>query len=266
MSEQQFDWGSLGESWWRENGAACRATETQIKYACSRHQGANKSRAATLAGYSGSPEALRSTGVRAEGSKGVEDLLILAAASEGGGDADGPATDQEIDRKLTKLIRSPDGAISLKAIEARDKREAGRRQRGEAPEDDGFVDWRWGRSLLQMENGASIFMLMAREFYGDGGWPGNYMLFHDVHYLAMREPFGKVIWEWACTDCSDQSRKALERQLADPSYQLEARRQLWGEIGKQPPSPVGLSGDWKAPKQQNGGGAAEVSNATATVF
>jgi hypothetical protein len=122
MSEQKaFEWGSLGESWWRENGAACRATETQIKYACSRHQGANKSRSATLAGYSGSPEALRSTGVRAEGSKGVEDLLVLAAASEGG-DIDGPATDAEIDRKLTKLIRSPDGAISLKAIEARDKR------------------------------------------------------------------------------------------------------------------------------------------------
>jgi hypothetical protein len=122
MSEQQFDWGALGEAWWRENGAACRATEQQIRFACARHQGANKSRAATLAGYSGGAEALRSAGVRAEGTKAVEDLLTLAAVSEGGGDADGPATDAEIDRKLTKLIRSPDGAISLKAIEARDRR------------------------------------------------------------------------------------------------------------------------------------------------
>jgi hypothetical protein len=150
MSEQGFDWGALGEAWWRENGAACRATETQIKYACSRHQGANKSKSATLAGYRGSPEALRSAGVRAEGSKGVEELMILAAASEGGGDADGPATDQEIDRKLTKLIRSPDGAISLKAIEARDKREAARRQHGEALETSWEDDT---RAVLGLTNG-----------------------------------------------------------------------------------------------------------------
>jgi hypothetical protein len=138
MSEQQqqFQWGELGEKWWCENGAACRCTEHQIKYAASRHQGANKSKAATLAGYSGSPEALRSAGVRADGTKGVEDLLTLAGAAEDGGSKDGPATPAEIDRKLTKLIRSPDGAISLKAIEAMERREERRRQRDTTSEFD----------------------------------------------------------------------------------------------------------------------------------
>jgi hypothetical protein len=123
MSEQPaFEWGVLTESWWRENGAACRASELQIRFACARHLGANKAKSAALAGYSGGPEALRSAGVRAEGTKAVEDLLTLAAAAESPGDAD-TATATEIDRKLTKLIRSPDGAISLKAIEAHQKRE-----------------------------------------------------------------------------------------------------------------------------------------------
>jgi hypothetical protein len=133
MSEQQpFEWGALGEAWWRENGAACRATETQIKFACARHLGANKAKSAALAGYSGGPEALRSAGVRAGGSKAVEDLFTLAAAAESPGDAD-TATAAEIDRKLTKLIRSPDGGISLKAIEAHQRREEQRRQRGSSP-------------------------------------------------------------------------------------------------------------------------------------
>jgi hypothetical protein len=260
MSEQGFDWGALGEAWWRENGAACRATETQIKYACSRHQGANKSKAATLAGYSGSPEALRSTGVRAEGSKGVEELMILAAATEGGS-ADGPVTDREVDLKLTKLIRSPDGAISLKAIEARDKREANRRDRGESSEDDGFSEWRFCRTLLTMKGGASIYMLMVKGLNGDLGWPGNYNLLHDVHHLAMQEPFGKQIWEWASAGCSDDSRKELERRLSDLSYQSEARVQLWGEVGKKPPGPIDLYAGTE--KRQYNGGSVEATSATA---
>lgn len=134
MSEQQeqFSWGELGEKWWRESGAACHATEQQIRFACSRHQGANKSKAAALARYKGTPEALRSQGVRAEGTRAIQDLMTLAAAAESGGD-EGAATATEIDRKLTKLIRSPDGALSLKAIEAHARREEQRRQRGSSP-------------------------------------------------------------------------------------------------------------------------------------
>src|SRR4249919_526452 len=112
MGEQQdqFSWGELGEAFWRESGVACHATEQQIRFACARHQGANKSKAAALAGYKGTPEGLRSQGVRAGGTKAVDDLLTLAAAAESGGD-ETVATAAEIDKKLTKLIRSPDGSI-----------------------------------------------------------------------------------------------------------------------------------------------------------
>jgi hypothetical protein len=155
MNEQtNFDWGALGEPWWKETGAACRATEHQIKFACARHQGANKTKSAALAGYSGSAEDLRSAGVRAAGTKAVEDLLVLAAASEGGGDANGPATDAEIDRKLTKLIRSPDGAISLKAIEARDKRLAVARRAADSGAEGSWEDDT--RALLAMRNGLGM--------------------------------------------------------------------------------------------------------------
>jgi hypothetical protein len=158
MTDETFAWGALGEAWWRENGAACRATEQQIKFACARHQGANKAKAAALAGYSGDADALRTAGVRAANTKAVLDLLTLANAEDADTEADG-ATDAEIERKLTKLIRSPDGALALKAIEAREKLAAHRRQRGETPDDDGFSDWRMTRDLLTLPHGAGLPLL-----------------------------------------------------------------------------------------------------------
>jgi hypothetical protein len=233
MNEQQqpFEWGELGEKWWRESGASCRATETQIKYSCARHQGANKSRAATLAGYSGGPEALRSAGVRAEGSKAVEDLLTLAAAAEDGGSKDGPATPAEIDRKLAKLIRSPDGGISLKAIEVMARREELRRQRGETPENDGLSSWRFERDLLGMPNGGSAYLLL-------NGGILNLRLLHDTHHVVMNEEFGPQLWKQFYERLSDASREWLDHQLGDPGWQLDVRHQIWSEIGKKPPGPV----------------------------
>ena len=237
MSEQKFEWGSgLGEDWWRENGAACRATEQQIKFACARHQGANKSKSAALAGYSGNAEALRSAGVRAEGTKAVEDMLTLAAAAEGGAE-ENVATAAEIDRKLTKLIRSPDGGISLKAIEAHAKREEQRRQRGETPENDGMSGWRTEREFLTHPNGASAYVLLIDGAIGGLG------LLHDTYATLMREEHGPELWARFYARYNESGRAALDRHLADPGYQLDARRQIWNEIGMQPPGPVGCAVD-----------------------
>jgi hypothetical protein len=232
MNEQQpFEWGELGEKWWRESGASCRATETQIKYACSRHQGANKSKAATLAGYSGDAEALRSAGVRAEGTKAVDDLLTLAAAAGDGGSKDGPATAKEIDLKLTKLVRSPDGALSLKAIEVMERRERERRQRGEAPENDGLSTWRFERDLLGLPNGGTAYLLLA-------GGVHNLRLLHDTHHVVMNEEFGPEIWARFYERLSDGMREHVDQALADPGWQLDVRHEIWGEIGQKPPGPV----------------------------
>jgi hypothetical protein len=235
MNEQQpFEWGELGEKWWRESGASCRATETQVRYSCARHQGANKSRAATLAGYSGGPEALRSAGVRAEGTKAVEDLLTLAAAAEDGGSKDGPATPAEIDRKLAKLIRSPDGAISLKAIEVMARRDELRRQRGETPENDGLSGWRTERDYLTVPNGGSAYLLLNVR----NGGILNLHLLHDTHHVVMTEEFGPELWQRFYARLNDDRRAYLDHLMADPGWQLDVRHQIWAEIGKKPPGPV----------------------------
>jgi hypothetical protein len=234
MTEEQseFLWGELGEKWWRESAAACRATETQLRYAACRHQGMQKNRAAALAGYSGTPEGLRSAGVRAEGTKAVEDLLTLAAAAESGGD-ESVATAAEIDKKLTKLIRSPDGAIALKAIEVRARHEEQRRQRGEVPENDGFSEWRTERDYLTMPGGASAYLHLI------GGNIGNLCLLHDTFYAVTREDGGPELWERFRSRLNESARADLDRHLADPGWQADARRRIWGELDRKPLSPVG---------------------------
>jgi hypothetical protein len=67
----------------------------------------------------------------------------------------------------------------------------------------------------------------------------NYPLLHDVYFLAMREePFGRAVWEWACSPLSDVMRESLNEKLANPDYQLADRLKVWGEIGKKPPGPI----------------------------
>jgi hypothetical protein len=233
MSEQQeqFLWGELGEAFWRENGASCRATETQIKYACSRHQGANKSKAAALAGYKGTPEALRSQGVRAEGTQAVDALLTLAAAAESPGDED-TVTEKQIDRKLAKLIKSPDGALSLKAMEYKERREERRRERGETPEDDGFFTWRLERDYACLPNGASAYLMLI------GGNIANLCLLHDTHHAVMQECDGPELWQRFYVRLSESARADLDRHMADPGWQLDARRKIWAELGMNPPGPI----------------------------
>jgi hypothetical protein len=251
MTDETFSWGELGEAWWRENGEACRATEQQIKFACARHQGANKSRSARLVGYSGNAEALRTAGVRAAASKAVCDLLTLAAAEDSTADPDN-VTDAEIERKLTKLIRNPDGALALKAIEARAKFAEQRRQRGETPENDGYFDWRMEREFCGLPNGASAYLLLK------GGAIGNLCLLHDTYSVLMREPLGPELWQRFYAALNNDAREALDQHLADPGWQLDARRHIWGEIGLQPPGPLSadavdfLKRDRASPPSGNG--------------
>ena len=118
MSEQQpFEWGD----WARRGGARTVPPVARLR------RKSNLPAHGTSAPTRPSPQ--RSPGTKARrklyapracarrGRRRLSDLLTLAAAAESPGDAD-TATAAEIDRKLTKLIRSPDGGISLKAIEA----------------------------------------------------------------------------------------------------------------------------------------------------
>src|SRR5262249_31669083 len=65
----------------------------------------------------------RQQGYRVLRSTAVSNLLALAASETGG--AAGGITDEEIDATLARMIRSPDPAIGLRAIETREKRLGG---------------------------------------------------------------------------------------------------------------------------------------------
>lgn len=53
-TDDNFDWGVLGKDWWMESMETVRATLNQAKFACARHAGATRTKAAELAEYSAS--------------------------------------------------------------------------------------------------------------------------------------------------------------------------------------------------------------------
>jgi hypothetical protein len=108
-------WGPLGEGWWRANGADCKASDQQIKFAAARAAGASRSKAAALAGYKGDSQTLRSAGSRVDDTDTVQNLMALAAAAAAGLTTVDPVTATEAKAKVGKLVRSPDPTISLKA-------------------------------------------------------------------------------------------------------------------------------------------------------
>jgi hypothetical protein len=234
MTTDDF-WKPFSESEWRDFASTVSASELQLKFAVARFNGATATAAAKVAGYAGSHDELRRAGYSAVRSAAVVALLDLATAAA---PAEKGLTDAEVDTRLAKLVRSPDPLIMLKATELYDKRKQRAKEAGQEIEDDVFAYDRYCREILEMRNGASIYMLMYKNLAGNLGWPGNYQLLHDVHFLMQREPFGRQIWDHMCVDCSDQSRQSLAKDLADPSYQLETRLKIWSEVGKKPPGPV----------------------------
>src|SRR5262249_14461102 len=157
MTDEQtddFDWGELGEQWWRDTGAQCRATETQIRFACARHAGASATGAARLAGYTDSPEdksAIRQSGYKALRTTAVANMLALAAA-EGQASPNGRIILDKTERakKLSELVNSPDPTLSIRAIEALNKMEDRQIELGQSTENDGHWEDRWTRDMLQM--------------------------------------------------------------------------------------------------------------------
>jgi hypothetical protein len=225
---EAFDWGVLGEAAWKEFQEATGASDLQLKFAVLRFGGATATKAAKIAGYQGGSESIRRAGYAALRSTAVQNLLELASVHA---PSDPRISKREVIAKISKLCRSSDPLVALKAVAALADFEKTEKASGTAPEDDGMGDWRICRDYLLIENGASQFMMWFRASQGNMGWPGNYPLLHDVHTLAKGEPFGQQIWDWACGNLSDGSRGELEKHLANKNWQLEARQKIWGEIG-----------------------------------
>jgi len=131
---EEIDWGELGESWWREAGANCHATEQQIIFALHRHKGMTATGCARAAGYAGDDATIRQAGHRAAHSTAVMGLLSMAKAETGKG-PDGNVTMDEAKQILSRLARGSDPNVRIKAIESlakieKDERELNMRQAG----------------------------------------------------------------------------------------------------------------------------------------
>jgi hypothetical protein len=118
-------WKPLTEQKWRELAEATGASELQLRFSAARFGGASATKAATLAGYAGSGAELRRAGYSAVRSTAVQNLLELASIHA---PADARISNKEIDAKISKMIRSADSNVSLKAMEVFAKREAARKE------------------------------------------------------------------------------------------------------------------------------------------
>jgi hypothetical protein len=226
MTETEADlWGVLGRDWWAENGAICRCTDRQIKFSAALHGRATQAKAAALAGYPGDEETLRVVGSRTANSDRVRNLLAMAEAADGEAPGEQLITQTEIDRRLSRMIRSPDPSTALKSTELWTKLENQRRERGTYPEDDGFSDWRLARDMMLRPNGAAAAAMIMRADCALSGIP----MFRDLYEALQRD--APEVWELLKRRHSATMLQDLDEKLANPKWQLEARRQMWREIG-----------------------------------
>jgi hypothetical protein len=117
---------------------------------------------------------------------------------------------------------SLDPRVVIKGTELLSKLDQVDRDRGQTPEDDGLTAWRIERDFLLQRNGASAYVLMH-------SIAGCHLL-HDTVSLLMQQEFGPEIWSRLYTNLNDGSRAQLDRNLSDPDFQLEVRKQIWGEV------------------------------------
>jgi hypothetical protein len=60
---------------------------------------------------------------------------------------------------------------------------------------------------------------------------GNLRLLHDTYNMVMKQQFGPEVWAADYNSLTDDARKDLDSNLANPKWQLEARKTIWAEIG-----------------------------------
>jgi hypothetical protein len=117
-AEQNFDWGDLGEDEWRALGKKSGVTELQLRWAVAFDSGCSATEAASLAGYQGSREILKSSGYGAKNAPDVIELLDKVERRRAELAHGLPAEPGWKERKkiLGKQARSKDAKISQFAI------------------------------------------------------------------------------------------------------------------------------------------------------
>lgn len=227
------------QDWWEVTGASLGMKPELVRFAAAlfRLGGSDAKKnilAARLAGIvCGRTQAFR-------WARGVAVKKLLDGAAQIKTGKRPRLTELDIDLKIEDLINSPDALTVARGLELRGKRQELQRKSGEAPENDGMGEWRLEREYLTIPNGGCAWLMLI------GGQLHNLKLLHDTYHVVMSEEHGPELWARFYALLSDHSREELDRHLADPSYQLEARKKIWAEIGGNPPGPIDTTAvDWR---------------------
>ena len=228
-TKDDFNWGQLGPAWWADVGKQLGASDRQLRFAACKHRGCSNTQAAKEAGYTSSdPAGLRSTGYRLARSNITERLLALAVAESNGEGYDGSVDAAESKRILSSLARGSDPSIRIRACEALAKMDERRHELGEARDQDGMVEDRLIRDLLQTPGGAAAAVCLH---IGRGVAISRIALLHDVYRECMADPVARAVWDMAVSKCSDVMQQDLRELLARPDWQFADRRKIWREVG-----------------------------------
>jgi hypothetical protein len=210
-------WKPFPETKWREFAEAAKASELQLKFSVARFNGASATGAAKLAGYSGAGPELRRAGYSALRSTAVQNLLELAAINA---PQDAKISDKEIDAKISKLIRSPDSTVSLKAMEVHQRREAVRKEAQAAGE---TLDYKSAVDDAFNTEGIYAAPVIAR------GWP-DYVLaapYFELWASFLKKRFPEL---W------DKYRKPILSRAETFKHDADEQRRLrlFDELGDRP--------------------------------
>src|SRR5262249_52543314 len=183
---------------------------TQTRFACARHAGATRARAAEMAGYSATDaQGLRVAGSRSDDTKAVQDMLVMASAAAVTV-ADAPYTVAEARAQIGRMVKtSLDPSTVIKGTELLAKLDQVDRDRGQTPDDDGLNPWRLERDFLMQTNGAVAYVLMHLD-KGLLGNVANCCLLHDTHTLIMQQLFGPELWEQCRARLNDDGQADLD--------------------------------------------------------
>jgi len=240
--ESEIPWGALGRAWWLQVGAECRASEKQIKLAACRHAGMTRTRAAVLAGYASDGDRARKSGSDAAKSTAVTTMLTLASAAARGEAAPGPkgiVTKEELEQKLSDLVRGHDPHLALRASVEMTKlyeQRPGEWSPPPAGESDGYDDFRVARSFLRSPLGAAAYALLMT---GEGFSLHQVPMVLDVAESTKRDV--PALWDWLLSRQSAVGRQLLAKEMVS-DRQREIRRAMWSEIGVSVDDPAAVPG------------------------
>jgi hypothetical protein len=216
-------WSPLGEQRWRELAEGTGASDLQIRFSAARFSGASASKAAALAGYSGDKDSIRRAGYTALRSTAVQNLLELAAINAPG---DAKISDREIDAKISRLIRSGDPNVVLKAAELHAKREAARKDAGVQEEElpPGLALARETQALLGCDLGGLLstaaFHLAIINKYGPRLSYAALPLFRELAPNYKSE--FPEIWDRVLAALDDDCRREAEQFALGPLADIKA--------------------------------------------